>query len=165
MRTADETIVVLFFIPDIDQSDILSLIRSNFALNRVEEDKFHVTDLDFFDSNWKSRLDDRIRETEVLLVADVVYNPEITTKFFETLKHFLQVNPRLVTYIAIEKRNRVVEDGRIAAPNFDHFRGLLDELMLKFSDFALERLELDFHQFFASYDRVKELHLWRLASK
>ena len=69
-------------------------------------------------------------------------------------------------YLAIEKRRRVNDQGESVAPNFEHFVGLLDKLEHDQDDdfWHVERLPTDFKQFFKCYERVEELHLWRISN-
>ena len=64
------------FSSDVDRGDILPTIRRNFDQN-LDLIKAQVTveEIDFFGENWKSKLDSKIQNVQVILVADVVYDP------------------------------------------------------------------------------------------
>ncbi len=71
---------LLFVFSDVDRGDILKLLSRNLSQN-VDSDKTKTTvcELDFFDSDgrkWKEEAD--LREVEVIIAADVVYDKEIT---------------------------------------------------------------------------------------
>ncbi len=71
---------LLFVLSDVDRGDILKLLSRNLSQN-VDFDKTKTTvcELDFFDSDgrkWKEEAD--LREVEVIIAADVVYDKEIT---------------------------------------------------------------------------------------
>ena len=98
-------------------------------------------------------------------VADVVYDPELTRRFFSSLEHVpgQSRDSKVVVYFSIEKRKRVDESGSVFAPNFDLFVDLLDQLSRnEDTGYKLSRLDLDFEQRFKCYDRVEELFLWKM---
>ena len=70
-------------------------------------------------------------------------------------------------FLAIEKRLRVDESGESVAPNFQHFVKLLEELKhhLRDDGWIVKRLETNFKQFFKCYERVEELHLWKISNR
>ncbi len=147
-----------------DRGDILGLIRRNAEQNShlCPGCDFRVGEIDFFDgATWESKAPN----CDLILVADVVYDAEITLKFFECLRSILgrKRGRDVAVLIAVEQRRRAGEDGRVASPNFDLFIECLDELKkdLKGS-FVIEKLALDFEQFFQQYERVNELNLWRI---
>lgn len=151
---------------DVDRGEILPTIRRNFQLNsdlvRAEID---VEEIDFYSDTWKSKLQNRIEKVQVILVADVVYDPELTRRFFSSLEHVLGQarDSKVVVYFSIEKRQRVDESGSVFAPNFDLFIDLLQKLSHnEETGYKLSRLDLDFEQRLKCYDRVEELFLWKM---
>ena len=82
--------------------------------------------------------------------------------FFETLRYLLRRCPRLSdVFLAIEERRRAGLEGRAEAPNFHHFVGLLGELSSS-TAWEAEEMSVEFEQHFDSYERVPQMHLWRL---
>lgn len=157
--------IVIILIPDVDRGEILDLIRTNVKLNGCEN-VCEVREINFFETNWRVNLQSDIETTDVVLVADVVYNQDITTQFFHTLQFILEANPRVEVFLAIEQRCQVDKQGQVISPNFDHFCGLLSDLTTKgCPSTVLTELPCDFTQFFKSYERVKRLHLWHIGRK
>ena len=61
---------------DVDRGDILPTIRRNFDQNpELIKAQVTVDEIDFFGEDWKSKLDSEIHNVQVILVADVVYDP------------------------------------------------------------------------------------------
>ena len=73
-------------VSDVDRGEILSTIRRNFDLNDVKAN-VSVDEIDFFSDVWRSKLAPKLSLTQVVLVADVVYDPDLTRKFFSALRH------------------------------------------------------------------------------
>jgi predicted nicotinamide N-methyase len=153
--------------PDVDRGDILGVIRRNFRLNNhvfVGHTPL-VAELDFFKEDWKLTLDPELDNVDVILAADVVYNRAITDGFFQTLNFFLRKKKfckSFAIFIAVERRTQVDRDGQRVSPNFDHFNESLVE-MCHAASVTLAKLECDFHQFFKSYERVQDLHLFKIS--
>ena len=90
----------------------------------------------------------------------------------KNLRHFFFTNifpsfqcQSFSVYIAIEKRLRVDADGKSVAPNFEHFVELLGHVQTDLQDqWKVESLQTNFKQCFRSYERVQELHLWRISN-
>jgi hypothetical protein len=56
----------------------------------------------------KSILAPKLKKVGVVIVADVVYDPDLTRKFFSTLRHVVdEAADDVAVYFSIEKRNRV----------------------------------------------------------
>jgi hypothetical protein len=50
----------------------------------------------------------KLKKVGVVIVADVVYDPDLTRKFFSTLRHVVdEAADDVAVYFSIEKRNRV----------------------------------------------------------
>jgi predicted nicotinamide N-methyase len=154
---------------DVDRGKILDTIRQNFADNAsfYPDCDARVAEIDFFKRDWWEGLSARITRCNLVLVADVVYNQEITTEFFSSLELVLTDCSKNVTVlVAIERRNRIGEDGKVTAPNFEHFLRCLDKFERDHEDtFSVEKISLDFHQHFQCYNRVNELNLWQICRK
>lgn len=151
---------------DVDRGQILDTIRGNFEANQqlCGECVVQVEEIDFFKPvSWRRKLSREIAECNLILAADVVYSQEITSSFFNALSDLIEDNQSkdVRVLIAIERRNRVDERGRVAAPNFDHFLNCLRKFEeVNAGAFSAKRIPLDFRQYFKSYERVTELHLW-----
>ena len=107
---------------DVDRGDILKLIERNRDRNKeaLADCSFSVAELDFFWSSFPEDLNQRARECDLILAADVVYDKDITQHFFKTLKTLLSFGPK-IALIAIEKRLHAGEEGEIVAPNYQIF--------------------------------------------
>lgn len=104
---------------DVNRGQILSTIRRNFKLNSdLVRSSHQVVEIDFFTKNWRDDLLHTLSKTEVVMVADVVYDPNLTEKFFTSLKFVIQAsNKPLTVFFAIEKRNRVDQSGAGEIPS------------------------------------------------
>ena len=87
---------------------------------------------------------------------------DLTRKFFSTLHYILdRARENVIVYFSIERRNRVDDSGSISAPNFYIFVELLKDLSVE-SGFKLVPTPVEFEQRFRCYERVEELHMWKL---
>jgi len=150
---------------DVNRGQILDTIRNNFKANRQVSAKsiVKVEEIDFFKiDSWRQKLYREIAECNLILAADVVYDQEITSRFFDALGVILEDNRSDArVLIAIECRKRVDEGGKVTAPNFDHFLSCLRKFEeLNAGTFSVKNIPRDFHQYFTSYERVTELNLW-----
>ncbi|QQP38298.1 Methyltransferase protein, partial [Caligus rogercresseyi] len=105
-------------ITDVNRGGILDLIQRNFSNNKsliACPQRLKITELDFFNFSSYECSD----PADVILVADVVYDPQITKAFFETLRHLLRHSPNATILIALERRNRTNENSEVVAPNYD----------------------------------------------
>jgi len=174
---------------DIDRGQILELLRKNVEAN-AKSDTVRVRELDFFrfpeDQNDCGK-DEEDFSVEVVLAADVVYDPEVTEAFFRILKTFLD-SPNFsasllptspIILLAIERRERAVQrktsvahlaaetpslEGTksTTAPNFDLFLKLLSELESECKVKATPVIISTIPQRFQCYERLPSLHLWRI---
>ena len=166
-----------------NRGQILDTIRHNFQANGqvCAKSSVKVEEIDFFRiDSWRQKLCREIAESNLILAADVVYDQDITSRFFDALGAILEDNrsdARVLiggitllvrslpfterTLSAIERRKRVDERGKVTAPNFDHFLGCLRTFEdLNVGKYSVKNIPLDFHQYFESYERVTELNLW-----
>ena len=121
-----------------------------------------VAEIDFFKSDWQQSLRDHLATIDVILVADVVYDEAITRAFFQTISSLFSFMKNPSMFVAIERRTRINEEGEIEAPNFELFRRLLENFG-RDKSLKVTQLNIDFQQYFKSYSRVNEIHLWRVA--
>ncbi|XP_069688047.1 uncharacterized protein [Periplaneta americana] len=153
---------------DIDIGGILELIKVNAARNcKLLKANFIVLGLDFFANDWCSNLEKKLTNVTVILVADVIYDNDVTEAFVNTLQKILSFPPAKTIYIALEKRYVfTVADLDSVAPCYEFFLQCLQKTCAKppGSQWQVDQLPIDFPQYF-NYERVKELVLWRIKSK
>lgn len=152
---------------DVNRDEILAGLQRNGCLNqrlRLEggESNYAVKELDFFWDSWSPDVTQIVQKSQVILAADVVYDKEITKHFFKTLANIMKYSPK-VAYIAIEKRERVGDGGKVIAPNFEYFLEEMDALEKMHKNIKVTKMDKDFAQCF-SYTRVNELTLWSVES-
>ena len=87
-------------------------------------------ELDFFQRDWKSKLEEE--DIDIILVADVIYNHDITEAFFETLQFFIEKSDNLQILITMEKRWWTNDEGERQAPSYEYFLKNLKELERNF---------------------------------
>jgi hypothetical protein len=131
-----------------------------------------VVELDFFWDTFPPSVRAELLACDIILAADVVYDPAITLRFFRTLRAILGLGPK-TALIAIERRERAAHGGGLAAPNFDLFTSQLANLhglrlgeddeapRLYVSVEAVEPAQVPQH---FHYSRVSQLTLWRIVS-
>ena len=118
---------------DIDHGYILPLIKSNFQRNSNLAKDFTVQELDFFKTDWRLNFETCIESIDIILVADAIYNEDITNAFFNTIEYFFQMcDKHLKIFVSMEKRWWVAESGIRHAPSYDNFMLHLHELERKF---------------------------------
>ena len=89
------------------------MIKSNFLRNQhLIRARYKIEEIDFFDTNWHSRRisQEELKQIDIVLAADVVYNAEITRSFFQVLKYLLidvehDHEHGLEVFISLEKRH------------------------------------------------------------
>lgn len=152
---------------DIDLGGILDLIKSNAALNaHLVKSDFTVMAMDFLSLEWSEELIHKIKETDIFLAADVIYDNDLTESFVNTLTRILQMPYKKTVYIALERRYVfTVADLDTVAPCYEYFLQYLDQTWSHppMSLWKREQLLLDFPQYF-HYDRVNHLVLWRISN-
>ena len=153
---------------DVDRGNILSLLKENGLKNSsiMKKCDWNVEEIDFFWDSLPKNIEQIVQESEVVLAADVVYDREITSQFFKTLKMILSLAPK-IAIVAIEKRQRAGNEGSIIAPNFEYFLENLSHLnnlnLSKSVKLKVSQVDINFPQFF-TYSRVLELTLWKIES-
>ena len=80
---------------DVDRGQILDTIRQNFETNGkiCAKSNVKVEEIDFFRiDRWRQKLGQEIAESNLILAADVVYDQELTSRFFDALTAILEDN-------------------------------------------------------------------------
>ncbi|GLG92274.1 Uncharacterized protein C16orf68 [Gryllus bimaculatus] len=89
---------------DVDIGTILELIKANFARNnKYIKAKYSVLGLDFYARQWSNNLEAKLTVVSVVIVADVVYDNDLTEAFVRTLERIMNVPPKKTVFIALEK--------------------------------------------------------------
>ncbi|CAK1544958.1 unnamed protein product [Leptosia nina] len=148
---------------DINGGGILELIKINALANsKLMKAQFEVLPLDFKNIGWGHSLLKGIQLTDIIIAADVIYDDDVTAAFVSTIQKILNTNPPKTMYIVLEKRYVfTIEHMDSVAPCYETFLSLLDKVK---SEWIVEQLPLNFPKYF-TYDRVKELVLWKITSK
>jgi len=150
---------------DVDRGSILSLIQSNFERNSAAlQANYMVDEIDFFTTDWEPKLKSDLKDVNLILCADVVYNADITRAFFRTLNNLLKLTKEDVTIIiSLEKRLWTNLDGEIIAPSYQIFLDCLQEFKESNTNALVEEIEVTFpHIFSQYYDRVNSLVMWKI---
>lgn len=103
----------------------------------------------------------------IFLYFAVIYDDDVTAAFVSTIQKILNTKPPKTLYVVLEKRYVfTIEHMDSVAPCYETFLALLDKVKTDniHSTWTVEQLPLDFPKYF-TYDRVKELVLWRITSK
>ncbi len=127
-----------------------------------------VVELDFFWDTFPAALTAELAACDTILAADVVYDPQITARFFATLRAVLGMGRPKTAWLAVERRERAADGGGLAAPNFDLFKSGLDALQgARLNNLVVVSVEeVDpggVKQYFI-YSRVSQLTLWKIVS-
>ena len=158
----ERTSGLLRFFSDVDRGNILSLLSSNLEKN-LPGGNVECRELDFFWDAFPDSISSELRDSDVILAADVVYDKNITRHFFKTVQNILNFGGKTI-FIAIERRLWTDNHGNLVAPNFDIFKEHLEELsnlQINESKVLVEELKTDFPKYF-EYNRVPELTLWKI---
>ena len=151
---------------DVDLGEILDLIQNNFALNEHNlEAACEVREIDFFRSDWKIKLANDLLNIDTILVADVIYNEEITKSFVNVLDELVTnfCDKGVTIYIAMEKRLRFNSEGEIVAPSYEVFMEYIKCFLKKNPFCDMQKVELNFPQYFKQYyARVEELVMFKI---
>lgn len=152
---------------DINVGGILELINLNTKYNRkLIKSEFKVMPLDFFDTTWKSPLLNEVKQADIIIAADVIYDDDVTAAFISTIQKILNTQPPKTLYIVLEKRYVfTIEHLDSVAPCYETFLSLLDKVKTQnaHSTWTIQQLPLDFPKYF-TYERVKDLVLWKISS-
>ncbi|VVC44285.1 Lysine methyltransferase,S-adenosyl-L-methionine-dependent methyltransferase [Cinara cedri] len=146
---------------DIDNTNILSMIEKNIRLNRdLIVSRTTVMPLDFGEPELSDVLWTKLRDVNIIIAADVIYDNEITKQLVNTLKKIMAVSPMKTAYIGMEKRYVFSSvDLDVCAPSYEYFCDLLKQN----NWFQVEILDCNFSQYF-QYNKVKELVILKLTT-
>lgn len=155
---ADEVICT-----DINVGEILTLIERNLMKNNMyTKSKVSIKELDFLNLQCPTFNETRIKEVDIILAADVIYDENITEGFVLTLAKLLNAGNPKVVYIALEKRYVfTTADMDTVAPMFEEFLKCIEKQSLNWS---IKYLKIDFPQYF-KYDRIRHMTLMKIENK
>uniref|UniRef100_A0A4V0Y8P4 Putative methyltransferase rhodnius neglectus n=1 Tax=Rhodnius prolixus TaxID=13249 RepID=A0A4V0Y8P4_RHOPR len=150
---------------DIDKCGILQLIKRNINRNKkLLKGKVGVSTFDFYQQEWSVHLTRKIKQSDVIIAADVIYEDSLTEAFVECITKILQTPPVKRFYLALEKRY-VFTMAHLdsVAPCYEYFLKCLRNKWSKYPmcNWSLKELKTDFKQYF-NYVRTKELVLWEI---
>ncbi|GBP54283.1 Methyltransferase-like protein 22 [Eumeta japonica] len=152
---------------DIDIGGIIPLIQLNAKYNsKFIKSDFKILTLDFKDTAWNRDLEKEIKDSDILLAADVIYDDDVTAAFVATMQKMLNMRSPKILYLALEKRYVfTLEHLDSVAPCYETFLNLLDKVKNDnlHSKWKVEEMPLNFPKYF-QYDRIKELVLWKITS-
>ncbi|KAF2879914.1 hypothetical protein ILUMI_26243 [Ignelater luminosus] len=146
---------------DVDKGEILNLIKTNITRNKnITKYPVKVTEIDFTKDSLNPEVETILRQIQIVLAADVVYDDQLTQSFVKTMELILSYPHSRTIYIALEKRFVfTIADCDTVAPCYEYFL----ECINKLRSVTITEIRLDFPQYF-QYDRVKELVLWKISN-
>lgn len=103
----------------------------------------------------------------MLVIFSVIYDDDVTAAFISTIQKILNTKPPKTLFVVLEKRYVfTIEHLDNVAPCYETFLSLLDKVKTENANatWTVEQLPIDFPKYF-TYDRVKELVLWKISSK
>ncbi|CAO1321249.1 unnamed protein product [Diamesa hyperborea] len=147
---------------DINIGGILDLIKRNIELNKQYQkipNNIAVYELNFMAKQWSVELEEELKNVDIVLAADVIYDDDISEALIKTILRVFNLSPKLTNmWMALEKR--YVFTDSCCAPMYDYFlkqfRQAIAGTSIKFSE-----QPTDFPQYF-EYDRCKELVLLQI---
>ncbi|XP_026810125.1 methyltransferase-like protein 22 [Rhopalosiphum maidis] len=147
---------------DINNKDILSMIEKNINLNQdLVVSHTTVLPLNFNEPELPDALYDKLKNLQILIAADVIYDNDITKQFVNTLKKIMTTSPRKTAYIAMEKRYVFSSvDLEVCAPCYEYFNDLLSQ---NNNWCEVQQLDCNFPQYF-QYKKTKELVIFKLTA-
>ncbi|XP_068672119.1 methyltransferase-like protein 22 isoform X2 [Montipora foliosa] len=112
---------------------------------------------------WTKEDQDALKDTSVVLAADVIYDDLLTDAFVESiLTLFNKAKAEIVLYLTIEKRlNFTLRDLAVTSPAYDYFLCRIEKLETVEQKLKARQLRTDFPKYL-QYERVKELELWEI---
>lgn len=148
---------------DINVGGILELINLNTKYNRkLIKSEFKVMPLDFFDTTWKSPLLNEVKQADIIIAADVIYDDDVTAAFISTIQKILNTQPPKTLYIVLEKRYVfTIEHLDSVAPCYETFLSLLDKVKTQnaHSTWTIQQLPLDFPKYFTYEREIGRAHV------
>lgn len=124
-----------------------------------------VIELDFKGiENWSEEIKTVIKNSNIILAADVIYDDDLTEAFVATMEEVLILGKSATIFVALEKRYVfTLADMDTCAPCYEHFLKFLDKMKNRHSGWKIESVPLDFPQYF-HYERSKALVLWKISN-
>eukprot|EP01084_Bolivina_argentea_P057940 105810_1 len=152
---------------DKDTPDIMSLLHRNIRANPDIEGRVSVRAIDWFCSppwGWTSGELKTLQDLGGIFAADVVYDEEMASSFFETAKSVLLLSKKPHTtplFLAMEKRfNFEAATLSVVATGY---RVLLQATSEDCGEWRGEKIDLDtFPQVLPGYKRSKGMELWEM---
>ncbi|KAK9882381.1 hypothetical protein WA026_020903 [Henosepilachna vigintioctopunctata] len=161
-----DSIVASMFSPviytDVERGHVFKLMDNNKERNEKHINyPIKALELDFFTQIIPTYVVENIDKISVIIVAEVIYNDQLTDAFIQTVEHLLTAGSLEKTvYLAVEKRFVfTIADCESVAPCYEYFLKKLSTSLLIY-----EEVPIDFPQYF-EYDRVKQLVLCKLKLK
>ncbi|XP_025194384.1 methyltransferase-like protein 22 [Melanaphis sacchari] len=147
---------------DINNKDILSMIEKNINLNQdLVVSRTTVLPLNFNEPELSNELCEKLKDLQILIAADVIYDNYITEQFVNTLKKIMAISPRKTAYIGMEKRYVFSSvDLEVCAPCYEYFNDLLSQ---NNNWCEVQLLDCNFPQYF-QYNKAKELVIFKLTA-
>jgi len=110
-----------------------------------------------------------LKNIQIFLAADVIYDNALTDAFFKKVVNLFELNEnkKVICLISIEKRvNFTIEDLDVSSHAYDHFRTNLANLNSSHAGkstriYEVEQLNTNFPKYL-DYERPKELELWKV---
>lgn len=117
-----------------------------------------VHELDFFANRWSENLEKEIKDVDICLAADVIYDDDITKAFVKTILKLFKLSSKLKEmYIALEKR--YVFTDSVCAPMYESFLKIFANETA--GVLRCDEISKEFLQYF-EYEKCKELVLMRV---
>ncbi|EEB12510.1 conserved hypothetical protein [Pediculus humanus corporis] len=153
---------------DLDTGNILKLLESNLKRNsEIIKGKATVEKLDFLNSdNWSPSFCDKVKHTDIIIAADVIYDNTITEAFIKTITKILSSSPKKTLFIGLEKRYVfTISDLDSVAPCYEHFMSCLKSAQneMPFKQWTISEMNIDFPQYF-NYERTKQLIMFKITT-
>jgi len=150
---------------DMDKGDILHQIKRNIKINEDSSSgpaRITVSELDFM----KPLHNKTIEDVDVIIAADVIYDPVVTKAFFsclkEIVKHCTAKKERIEVFLAMEARSRGndLDTLKIMKEELVNFKQSVD-FCDEFTQIYIDKGA--FEQRFAYNSAGADMHLWKLS--
>lgn len=154
-------------ITDVDRGNILELVNRNVKRNNDNlSADIQVRELDFYNHQTIDCMIDSIRNTHIILAADVIYENQLTDGFFDTVLRILSEPPNKVLYVALEKRCPVYSEGNLEPdyPLYEYFLEKINWIQYQKPEkieWTVEQIKSDFPRYFF-YEPSELLVLWKI---
>nr|CAG4637304.1 EOG090X0C5G [Ceriodaphnia reticulata] len=149
---------------DISKGNILALIDTNVKLNsQWIKGKVEAMELDFYNSSYPETLETHLKNSKLLIAADVVYHDDLTDAFLATLKRLMSMGRPKTALIALEKRFVfTLSDLDVGAPCYEYFH---ENLFRELSSFEIVQVDTSRIPQYFCYERVKELVFLKIQNR